>query len=227
MLRRGKDFLQSLDCYTARFQKQERVSGELLDEQTMAMKCRHAPFSIFLVWHTGDVGREVLYVDGQNDNKLIAHDGGWKARLPAFSLAPDSTLAMRDARHPVTAAGLLKLIETMLEVHETDLRHRNYSTCDVVADQFFDGHRCLAFTTTYKSANDSPVYRKSMTLLDTETGLPVHTQHFGWPGAGTSIGAEQLDEATLVESYSYTDLRFECQLTDHDFDQRNQEYHFR
>lgn len=227
LLDQGRKFLEGISSYSAKLRKQEVVAGELLDEQTMQLKLRHQPFSVYLLWETGDTGREVLYVDGQNEGRLIAHDGGWKARLPAFSLHPESRLAMLDARYPVTDAGMLNLARTMLEVHQLDLAVSNYASCEVNDQQSFDGRRCVVFTLTYKPGTRDHDYRKSITYIDYEWNVPVYSQHFAWPAAGQQVADQELDSATLVESYSFADVKLPYPLSDQDFDRANSEYHFR
>ena len=226
-LNRGKSKLQGISDYTGKFQKQEVVNGVLLDEQTIAIKCRHHPFSVYLLWLTGDVGREVIYVEGKNNGNLIAHDGGWKSRIPALTLPTDCALVMRDARYPVTTAGLKGLIEIMRTVHDEDLIRSNVATCEIDEHRQFDNRPCAMFTVTYKSPSESSVYRKSVTLIDHEWLVPLHTRHFEWPGAGTAAEETQVDEATLIECYSFTELKMNCGLTDLDFDRTNPEYNFR
>ena len=226
LLKRGRDALRLVKCYTAQLRKQEVVRGELLDEQVMSIKCRHHPFSIYLVWQIGDVGREAIYVEGKNNGKLIAHDGGWKSRLPAFSMLTDGSLAMKDARCPITTAGLLGLTEAMIEIHQNDLKRSNFASCEIDPHGRFDGRPCSMFTTKYKSADDSPVYRKSITLIDHKWNLPVQTKHFEWSTTGKTKPETELDRETIIESYSFTDIKLGCQLTDHDFERTNLEYHF-
>ena len=45
----------------------------------------------------------------------------------------------------------------------------------------------------------------------------------------SEAGAEaaDLDEATLIEYYGYSDIKFESRLTDNDFDKGNSDYTFR
>lgn len=225
-LEAGVTSLAQIASYRATLQKQEVVGGNLLDEQTIELKCRHEPFSVYLVWTTGDAGREVLYVHGENDGKLIAHDGGWKARIPAFSLAVDSPLALRDSRYPVTQAGLLNLARTMLDIHREDLQRNNVLSCELTPGTF-DGRDCLVFTTVYKSAETSPVYRKSITSIDREWNLPISTVHYEWPAPDKQIPAEELDQHTLIESYSFRGIELTQDLTARDFDRTNNEYRFR
>lgn len=227
LLEKGNQFLEGLSGYTALLRKQEMVGNELLAEQAIEFKCRHQPFSVYLHWVVGDVGREVIYIEGKNNGKMIAHDGGWKARLPAFSLDPEGRLAMRDARCPVTTAGILYLTETMLSIHQDDLATSNVASCDVETDQPFDGRACTVFTTKYKSPAGSPDYRKSVTYIDDEWSIPVYSRHYEWPTSNTDLNDAELDDATLIESYSFSEIQMKPPLTDRDFDRSNPEYHFR
>lgn len=227
LLERGKEFLTGVRDYTGIIRKQELVGGDLLDEQVISIKCRHQPFSVYLLWLAGDVGREVLYVDGQNQNRMIAHDGGWKACLPSFYLSTDSLLAMRDARYPVTSAGFMGLADTMLGIHRDDLVRSCAASCEVDRNALFDGRSCYSFTTNYKSPAESRMYRKSITLIDREWNVPLSSQHYEWPTVATAKSGEELDASTLIESYSFTDVHWNAHLTDQDFQRTHPDYHFR
>jgi len=227
LLQSGLAFLESRGSYSAQMAKQEVVGGELLPEHIISLKCRQQPFSVYLLWQTGDPGREVLYIEGENQGRLIGHDGGWKARLPALSLSPNSGLAMRDSRYPVTNAGLGGLIDLMIGVHRTDLQLASYTTCDYEPHVAFDGRDCQAFTTVYKDPKSSPQYRKSVTLIDREWNVPLSSQHYEWPRPGLDRSGDEFDAATLIESYQFTDVDFDRPLTDADFDRQNDNYAFR
>lgn len=229
LLEKGREFLHKTADYTAKFRKREVVQGELLDEQIMFVKCRPQPLDVYLLWLEGDVGREVLYREGANNGKLIAHDGGWKARIPAFSLSVDCMLAMRDSRYPVTMAGLLGLTEIMLGIHRDDLGRLNFASCELDDQQSIDQRACFCFTTKYQSQSDSPTYRKSVTWIDQERGVPLQSWHYEWsnPKLASSANETELDQATLIESYSFEEVQFDRGLSDQDFDRANSEYHFR
>lgn len=228
LLQQGREFLQNTPDYIAQFSRQELVDGELLEEQQIYMKVRHAPFSVYLKWHTGDEGREVIYIDGENDGKMVVHAGGWKARLPALTIDPEGSLAMQDSRYPVTKAGLLELTKMLLDAHVTDLSTSNYVRCEQIADQEFDGRQCDAFVIEYRNAAQSATYRKSITLLDKQHHIPLYVRNFGWPDANMQDKAgEELDEATLIEFYTFSEIQFRPQLAALDFDRANEDYRFR
>ncbi|HEY0982580.1 DUF1571 domain-containing protein [Schlesneria sp.] len=226
LLEKGYTYLQEKPDYTAMLTKQEVVQGQLLDEQRILLKCRHKPFSVYLNWHQGDVGREVIYVEGKHNGRMIAHDGGWKSRIPAFFLEPDCALAMSGARYPITSAGLLGLVETMLKAHQEDLTKLTVKSCSHLEDGELEGRPCHVFQTTYKSREISPTYRKSITLIDKEWNVPCLSKHYEWP-AKEGADEAKVDEVTLIELYHFSEIRFDQSLSDSDFDSTNPEYRFR
>jgi hypothetical protein len=227
ILERGLKFLSKTPDYTAMFVKQELVNGELLDEQEMELKIRHAPFSVYMKWMSGEVGREVLYVDGKNGNRMTAHGGGWKARLPSVSLDITGSMAMAESRHPITKVGLLSLTQMMIDIHRQDLQKQNFSRFEKLPDQMFDGRPCHAFLIEYRDRQASEHYRKSLSLVDKEWSIPVYTKNFGWLNGEAPADPEQHDQATLIEYYSYGNIQFRPNLVAMDFDHKNEDYGFK
>ncbi len=66
-----------------------------------------------------------------------------------------------------------------------------------------------------------------MTLIDREWSVPLSSQHYEWPQRDIEGSADELDAATLIESYQYTEIDFDRPLSDDDFDHQNDEYAFR
>ena len=227
MLEKGIAFLKATPDYTALFTKRELVNGQMLEEQTMAMKLRHQPFSIYLKWLDFEVGREVMFVDGVNDGKMLVHSGGWKARLPAILMPPDSSLAMQEARYPITRAGLLSLATTIVGYNAKDLEIKNFSSCVQLDDQMTGERSCACFVLEYRDRDTSKEYRKSITLIDKEWCVPLFIKNFGWPGDDFSQVDSDLDEATLIEHYTYSEVKFRSSLSALDFDHVNEDYNFR
>ncbi|WP_373652407.1 DUF1571 domain-containing protein [Schlesneria sp. DSM 10557] len=227
LLERGMEFLGKVPHYTAVFVKQELVNGELLDEQEMEMKVRHQPFSVYLKWSTGEVGREVLYVDGMNDGRITAHGGGWKARLPTVSLEPNGSMAMAESRHPITKAGLYSLAQMMVEIHREDLEKQNYSRFEKLPDEEFDGRPCHVYLIEYRDRQACEHYRKSITYIDKGWSLPVYTKNYGWLDGQVPANPDEYDSATLLEYYSFANIKFRSNLVALDFDHNNSEYGFK
>ncbi len=78
--------------YTCTLVKRERIKGTLGDHEYMFTKIRNGKsedgrvttkFSVYLYFlkPEGVKGREVLYIEGDNEGKLIAKEGGLKGRV--------------------------------------------------------------------------------------------------------------------------------------------------
>ena len=95
--------------YTATLVKRERIDGVLGVHEYIYIKVRNAkpatPFSAYMYFLKPAIakGREVIYVDGENQNKMCAHEGGTglKPAIPDLWLDPAGFLAMKGKRYPV------------------------------------------------------------------------------------------------------------------------------
>ncbi len=218
----GKHRIERFPDYSATFLKQERVDGnDVQDLQTIQLKLRHKPFSVHMEWlEGGDVGRRVLFVEGQFDEKMQVRLGGTKGKmLPIMKLEPTGSLAMKESRHPVTEMGLLQLAELIHKYRKRDLDLKRGVQWEMLPNQQFLDHVCDCWVVEYTDKEIEPVYRKSITYIDKELSLPICVKNFGWAdeGADTSDQAA-LDEATLIEYYGYTEIKFEHRLSDAEFD---------
>lgn len=231
LLELGRHRIENFPDYAATFFKQERLDGEdLQDLQTCQLKLRHKPFSVYMKWVEGnDAGQELLFVDGQYENKMQVKLGGKKGNLlPRLKLDPQGSVAMSKARHPVTEMGLLQLTDLIIKYRKRDLAIKEGVRWQMLADQKILDQDCYGFVTEYLSKDVEPVYRKSITFIDKVHSLPICVKNFGWPSEEVPTDDPQaLDEATLIEFYGYKDLQFESRLCDADFDKANSEYKFR
>lgn len=211
------DALDKVRDYEARFIKQEWIDGAMA-VQTMDMKFREKPFSVYLKFGPPNVGREVLYVEGQNNGQLYARDSGIKSIVGTISLDPTGRMAMTGNRYPVTMIGMRKMLDSLVAQWEQD-RWQS----DVVVKYYPDAKvgetRCKVIESTIPTRRDGARFHRTRLYLDAENGLPIRVQQYDWPA---QAGAEP----PLVEEYSYLDLRINPGLSDSDFDVKNPEYGF-
>ncbi|MBI3861885.1 MAG: DUF1571 domain-containing protein [Planctomycetia bacterium] len=227
LLEVGKHRIERCPDYSATFVKQERLDGgDLQDLQSIELKLRHHPFSVYMKWvEGGDEGRELLHVVGQYDDKMLVRLGGIKKKLPLMKLDPTGSLAMAESRHPVTEMGLLQLADTILKYRKRDLTLKGGVRWEMHPEQKFMGRHCDCWIVEYDSKEVEPVYRKSIAYIDRDLSLPVCIRNFGWPEAGTEAAdAAALDEATLIEYYGYTNIKIDERLPDVAFDKNNTDY---
>ncbi len=215
-LERGKQFLANISDYSAQFKRQERIDGNLLDPQAMNLKVRHEPLSFYMKWTEGDKGRQLIYVQGQHDNKVLVQIGGVAGRLTgALPLQPDDPRIMAESRYPATCAGLMELTKIILQHHENDLKLNQGVICEVRDGESFDNRPCYQTSLVYENPEVNSHYHKSLILIDKEYALPVCVRNYTWVDGKAPV---ELDDHCLIEHYSYTGLQLNTQLSDNDFE---------
>jgi len=226
MLQDGARFLANTREYSAVFHKQERLQGDLTEVQQIDMKIRHTPhFSVYMKWKNGDAGRQALYSAAYEDGRVSVKLGGFKGRLlPAIRLNPSGDEAMAEARHPITEAGLLFLTKRLIDDRRVELKHNHQVTCSRLPNTTVDERPCFQFQFDYPDAAANPEYRKSVIAIDSRYHVPLLVQNWTWTAGTEQISAAELDEQTLVESYSFSALNFGISYADADFSRDNPKY---
>ncbi|MBF0225836.1 MAG: DUF1571 domain-containing protein [Desulfobacterales bacterium] len=96
---------ETIQDYTAIFYKQERIGKKLMPLEKIQLKFRK-PFDLYMKWIDNPYkGQEMLYKEGQNNGKILAHKGGFLG-LVSVSVDPIGNLAMDNQHHAVFDAGL-------------------------------------------------------------------------------------------------------------------------
>lgn len=213
--------LDTIADYTYTLRKQERVNEDLLDPQTLITKIRHKPFSVYLRFTAPNSvrGKEALYVEGKNDGKLIGHGVGVQALFGTQKLDPRSALAMMGNRNPITDSGMKNLLGKLKVVLGKPEAIKNFEFTALEGDEMVDKRPCFCWELRNPRPTKDQLFARSKFSFDREWGLPVRLQRWYWSAPS---GGKEL----LVEDYTYTDLKFDCGLTDKDFDPENPEYGF-
>lgn len=207
--------------YSCTFVKRERVEGELREHEYMFMKVRHQPFSVYMYFlgPAGLRGQEVIYVEGKNDGKMLAHTTGLRDKMVGtVSLKPDGMIAMKGNRYPITEVGFLHMLERLIQIGEADTK---FGECEV---KFFQGAKVNNRSSTCIQVMH-PVPRRNFLFhlarifVDDEMNLPVRYEAYAWPDkpGGAPV---------LIEEYTYTNLKLNNGFTDVDFDTENTQYRF-
>lgn len=209
--------LSEVKDYEATFIKKERF-GRKLVEIPIHVKVRHEPFSVYMHFGKPHEGREVIYVAGKNEGRLLAHETGLKSIVGTLSLETDSRRAMEDNHYPITRFGMLNILESVIEQWEhdallpgADVAFYPKATVGNVA--------CKAIETKFPSPVPGASFQTTRLYLDAETGFPVRVQQYNFPRK--SGRAPQLHE-----EYTFLSIKSDVGLNDADFDVNNPEYDF-
>jgi len=199
--------------YTAIFQKQERVNGALLPEETILLKFQK-PLNVYMKW-IDDLHKEneALYVDGNNGNKLLVHHQAGPLGFLTLSVDPKGSLAMRRNRHPITEVGVGRLIHGLQRDIKTALQYGELEIIRMVEEPFH-GRAAILVEAKFTPRSGRTYYTSRMVChIDKEMLLPV--------------GAAFYDEHdVLFERYSYSDVKLNVGLTPLDFSRENKAYRF-
>lgn len=213
--------------YTASMVKRERISGALGAESRMNIKvrCRNAtvgppvPLAVYLEFTEprSTAGREVIWIEGQRDNKIFSHEGGFK-NWTTLQLDPEGMLAMLGNKYPITEVGLRRMIEKLIEKGEQD---RQVGPCIVntIQDQTVGGRPCTLYQIVHPEKDERFDFHIAQVFVDDELQIPLRYAAFMWP---ESEGGEPV----LEEEYTFLDIKLNVGLTESDFDPENSDYKF-
>ncbi len=212
--------LETVPSYTATMKKQERIDDKLLPEQILAIKVRNHPFAFYGKFEAPKKGKEVVYAEGHNENHVIAHNGDWTRRLiPRLAVPPQSPLALKDSRHPVTEAGLHYLTRKLFGFRKLDLEDPDAGSI-LDWSEGPDGRLWPRSIHTHPHPSPTRPFARIEVLYDPVTLIPRQVMNFDWPANG------QGGDLLLAERYLYLDLDLNAVLTDRDFDPANPDYAF-
>lgn len=201
-----------INDYQAIFHKQERLKGKLLPEETILLKFQK-PLKIYMKWiGEPSKGAEALYVQGENDNKLVAHCGGAFGIYTAC-LNPRAPTPMKDNRHPITEAGFGFIIKEMKRNLDSALSHGEFQIIRI-AEEVFEGRPATVIEARFIPAEGRKYYAsRSLMYIDKEFWLPVCNVFYD-------------ENNTLFEKYSFNDVRLNVGFTPGDFSRRCEKYQF-
>lgn len=214
----ARDQARELTDYQAVFTKSELVRGRMFASQ-MQMKFRSQPMSVYLLFVNKEhAGREVLYVAGQNNGMMLAHETGLKALAGTVPVDPQGDLAMSEARHPITQIGLANLAEGVILQWE---KESAFGESDVkyYAEAKLAERDVLVIESSHPQRRNQFPFAITRLWIDKESKLPVRLQNYDFPHAPGG-------KPVLVEDYTYTNIQPNVGLRPVDFDVRNPAYKF-
>jgi hypothetical protein len=173
LLAESRRRLDALTSYQVKMNRQEAVGGTLNAPEDVTLSVKRNPKAVRLEWPDGPhKGREVIYAADANDGKMHVKMGdSLLAAMPRVAMAPDSPLALRNSRHPITEAGF----DTILQRMEDAVRNRAAGDGDRIEYAGLEqadgldkaGHKVVRVT---------PSGETWVVYLDAETGLPALVQ---------------------------------------------------
>lgn len=191
---------------TADLTRQELVGNRLQESETLHWVQRVEPHSLHLTW-IGErrKGREVVYVQGSNDDKVLVHEPGALSRIkPVLRFAPTSAAMSYGSRYSITVVGYQALVKRIVQNYDDAARRGSVNVVDFGTLQH-EGYKTRAFKVVLDfPGTQTGDYHSMIVWFDVATGLPVHF-----------VGVDSND--VLLEDYLWKSLKVNQDLTDADF----------
>jgi len=202
-----------VESYTAIFHKQQRISGKLLPEENIFLKCRKKPFSLYMKWVTKPFkGSELLYVVGWNEDRVRAHRGGM-LRIIVRNLDPNDQLLMENDLRPVTSTGIGYLLKTVAINMRKAIKAGVLTFTDRGKENIYGRDtQVLQLDIPHEKAKDY-LCARCVINQDVESKILLRIRVYDRDGR-------------LVENYGYENLNLDARLSDADFDPKNLDYDF-
>jgi hypothetical protein len=206
--------------YSCTFTKRERMDdGSFVGPHVMQMKASARPLSVYFRFLQPFAGREAIWVAGGHDGKVLVHEGG-VARILAgtLKLEPNSGLAMKGCRHPISEAGLGYLIEQVTSHWEIELEPGE-AVLTIHHDARVGNRPCTMIEAMHPRHREGYVHYKVKLYVDNELNLPIRFEAYSWPQGPDGV-------SDLIEEYTYLNLKINPGLSPSDFDPANSAYAF-
>jgi hypothetical protein len=161
-------------------------------------------------------GREVMYVEGRNNGKLVAHEANFLRNLGNVWLAPDGAIAMRGQLYPITEVGIENLVLKLIERGE---KERSLGQCNVefIRNAKINGRPCTVLQITHPDKKPCYEFNIAQVFIDDELNVPIRYAAYAWP-------SKPGGKPEVIECYTYLNLKLNVGLTEDDF---NHEKKFR
>lgn len=110
---RSIDFYTRNDKFTCRVTRQEKVGSRMQPRELMLMNYRSKPHGVYYRWlDERHFGRECLWVEGENDGKMITIGGKGDFLFAGklMALDPNGVLARSKGRYSITDSGMDRMV---------------------------------------------------------------------------------------------------------------------
>jgi hypothetical protein len=220
--RKEQSYLRgSVSDFACRLVKRERIGGFLQDYHYIDMEVREEvvagdriarPLSIYLHFLGPQLvaGRKVIYIEGQNEGKMLVRNGGRHFDYVIARIDPQGENAREESLVPVTEIGFTRLLERMIDVLQ---RHRaadpagGNTKSERIAGAKIDGRACTLVRVTHPRKMDGLEFHVANVFVDDELHVPVRVDYSEWP-------RNERAAPPLVAEYTYTQLRLNVNLPD-------------
>jgi len=167
-----------------RRQNKSEKPGGLSKWERIRLRVREkgGPWAVYLYWEKGPIERlEALYVHGKYEDKVwVKHP--LLRLLPPFSFELRDPVVMKENRHPITKAGIGRLMDSLLDQCELAEKAGDAAEAFEYLGRGVVGGRPTIRIARKLPKRDFYYCHRAVLELDLEWGYPVKIQTVNWDG---------------------------------------------
>jgi hypothetical protein len=169
---------KQVEGYSCIMEKRERVDGKLQNREIVEACFREHPYSVFMHWTEGAPRADrVLYVKGENNDKMLARPKGAIARAIAGDVVKrdvDGPEAKRSGRYNLLQFGMKNAMTRTLAAWQAARQHGQLSIEYRGVNELREvgGRPCYTLARAGESATESGVAASTI-YIDRDTWLQV------------------------------------------------------
>ncbi|MCP4192459.1 MAG: DUF1571 domain-containing protein [Planctomycetaceae bacterium] len=221
---REREIRTTVKDYTCLIVKRERIDGKLQETRFIEAKVRPEaerdgrtmPLAVRLTFRAprAVVGRTVLFVEGENDGKMIVKRGGRRLSNVTVKVDPDSEIARNETLMQISHLGFDGMVGELVSQIQKDMAadpNGTNTVLNVKPEAKINKRPCTAVEIIHPQREKGLLYHKAQFFIDNEFHLPMRVAAYDWP---KTDGAQP----KLMAEFTYTKVKINVGLTDADFD---------
>ena len=193
---------EKLTDYTCLLTLKELIGDHYRVENELLFKFKKEQHFYFKLTGGFRSGTQVVFVKGKNDGKLLVRLAS-VLKFIRLRIDPTRSLVMSNSRHPLDEADIGHVLGIINDNYRK-ARKNNEGRMTYAGEDSLEGRKVMVFNAEFPK--DKGYYGKKIQIsIDKELYLPTKIIVYGWD-----------DE--LLETYAYTQCRFNSGLTEKDFE---------
>ena len=198
-----ENYRNTVRDYQGLLHKQERINGKLRKRQSINVWFKEAPFSVVMKWKKNPESIDkLLYVEGQNKNKMLVHPTGAFAWIKSVKKHPRCKEALKASLRTCDQFGFYRNMKAISEMLQA-AKNANSLKMRYLATEIIDS-RTYITTETILNVKDYPCAKLIMDI-DTEYMVPTKLTFYDCDGK-------------LLCKYEFTDLKLNQGIDSKTFD---------
>ena len=192
------NYHKTIRDYAGVLHKQERINGMLKKPEKILFWFREAPYSILMKWKE-NAGRidKLLYVEGQNNDKMILHPTGSFSWVKSVKRKPRCKDATKTSLRTCDQFGFYKSMESALKMYKL-AEGENRLQMKYLGKTVISGRQCITVQANLDTKQNYP-RAKIVMSLDCENVFPLSVAYYDC-------------DNNLLSKYRFTDLKLNVKI---------------